>query len=116
MNDTRRAVAKSHAGNYDIDFRTRSVAFVRDMRGQVRFQVVCYGMPHAELSSVNPDNPELSGGTRLARRLERRGVSTDHLSLSVGDTAPMRANWNEEGGRRPGPTGHLKPLHWEDYS
>jgi len=69
-----------------IDYKTRSVAGVRDQDGRPIYEVLCYGLTHSDLASVSLDAD--SPGTLIARRLEARGIPVPMMSIF--DTGPVK--------------------------
>ena len=62
-----------------IDYKTRSVAGVRDQDGRPIYEVLCYGLTHSDLATVSLEADNL--GTLIARRLEARGIPVPMMSI-----------------------------------
>jgi hypothetical protein len=78
-----------------IDYKVRSGATIRDMDTGISFDLICYGMSHSELCAVDcgpgpgpapADYVDMTGGQRLRRALERRGIDTDRWRANIFET------------------------------
>jgi len=94
-----------------LDFRTRSVALIRDENFEPRFEVVCYGMSHRQLATVAEED---GGGAQLERRLRARGIDTDRFRANLFETSTIRDEFRDDQGRGPEPRGFLRPVVFHD--
>jgi hypothetical protein len=101
-----------------IDYRVRSVAIVRDDEMRPAFQVICYGLSHSDLASVampGADEPNMSGGARLRRRLDARGIDTEAYRINVFDTGPLKDEWTDKDGLGRKPVEQRRRLPMDYY-
>lgn len=83
-------------GHLNVDYRIRSMLVVRDDNLEPMFNVLCYGMPHQELTTVDmSEDDNRSGGTRVMRRLAFRGIDTTLLNVNVFDTSRVTDTYED---------------------
>lgn len=83
-----------------VNYTVASVATVRHIDYPERcFDVVCYGLSHSELCSVDAgpapgpvpeDYVDMGGGARLRRALERRGIDTEVWRGNLFETSKLQ--------------------------